>query len=298
MRYILLILFSLSSLSLLKAQELNCQVSVNSQQLSVSDKTAYQTLQKSIYEFMNDRQWSNVTMTFEERIECSIFITLTGKTGDIYTGKLQVQSRRPVFNSSYNSVMLNYIDNDLEFEYVQHDPLNFDVNSFEDNLTSILAFYAYIIIGMDFDSFSPNGGTPFYNQAQTIVNNAQNSGKSGWTAFDSQKNRYWLVENLLNSTYSGYRDFLYQYHRKGLDVMYEELAKGRTQALNAIELLQEVYRAKPGLMILQLLMDAKRDEFIGMFSEAPGMEKAKAKNVLVEIDPANSDKYVKMVQGG
>jgi hypothetical protein len=237
-----------------------------------------------------------VKLTNDERIECSIFINLDSKSGDVYSGSIQVQSRRPVFNSSYNSVVLNHKDNDVKFEYVEHDPLIFQLNSYEDNLTSILAFYAYYIIGLDFDTYSLKGGTPFFENAQTVLNAAQNSGEAGWAAFDSQKSRYWLIENTLNSAYAQYREFMYNYHRKGLDVMYEKLPKGRLEALAALELLQKVYRTEPGLFVLQVLMDAKRDEFIGMFSEAPPMEQSKAKNILIELDPAKSSEYEKITQ--
>jgi len=296
----ILLVFSFMFLTMLtQAQELNCQVSINSQQVQVSDKTKFQTLQKAIYEFMNSRQWTNRKFEIQERIECSIYITFNKSTsGDYYSGDIQVQSSRPVYRSSYNSVMLNIRDNDFDFTWVEHDPLDFQINSFTNNLTSVLAYYAYIIIGTDFDSFSLYGGTPYFNDAQTIVNNAQSARESGWKSFESQKNRYWYVENLLNSSYSSFREFVYQYHRKGLDLMYDNTAKARVSILRSLKLLQKVHRNRPGLYIMNTFVDAKRKEFIGIFSEGQPNERSEAKAILSEIDPSHSGDYQKMVTGG
>ena len=282
----------------IKSQELNCQVSINHSQIQSQDVRVYQTLQKAIYELMNNRRWTDRIFKTEERIECSIFINIKNREGDRFKASIQVQSRRPVFKSSYNSVMINHIDNDLTFDYVEYDPLNFQTTSFQSNLTSVLGFYAYIIIGLDFDSFGDHGGTPYFNNAQQIVNNAQNAKEMGWKSFESQKNRYWLIENILNGSYDDYRTFMYKYHRLGLDQMYDKQSKGRMEILAALQLLTKVHRARPGLYILNLLVEAKRDEFIGIFSEAPPNEKAQAKNYLVEIDPAHSGDYQKIVSGG
>lgn len=280
-----------------EAQELNCQVSINHSQLSTQDIRIFQTLQKSVYEFMNNRRWTNKVFKAEERIECSIFINLKEQLGDQFTATIQVQSRRPVFNSSYNSVMFNHIDKDYTFEYIEYNALDFQLTSFDNNLTSVLAFYAYIIIGLDFDSFGDHGGTPYLNNAQQIVNNAQSAKESGWKSYDSQKNRYWLIENLLNGSYDNLHSFMYKYHRLGLDQMQKNMSKGRQEALAAIEMLVKVHRSKPGLYVLSIILEAKRDEIIGIFSEAPPNEKAKVKNLLVEIDPAHGNEYQKIVGG-
>jgi hypothetical protein len=235
----------------------------------------------------------------DEKIECSIFITINSKSGDQYTASLQVQSRRPVYNSDYTSVILNHKDDDFAFTYVEHDALEFQTNTFSSNLTSTLAFYAYMIIGFDFDTFSKYGGTPFFNEAQTIVNNAQNASEAGWKSYEStdKDNRYWFIENVLNSAYDDYRVFLYNYHRLGLDVMYKEVTKGRTEALKAVELMQKVFRVKPNLFILAMTMDAKGDEFVNMFIEAPLNERQRAQKVFLTIDPAKADDYNRMVAG-
>ena len=294
---ILLVLWWLSSVRT-SAQELNCQVSINHSQVQTQDIRIFQTLQKAIYEFMNNRRWTDRVFKTEERIECSIFITVKKKEGDIFQASIQVQSRRPVFNSAYNSTLLNHIDKDFNFEYTEYAPLDFQLSSYTSNLTSVLAFYAYIIIGMDFDTFGDHGGTPYFNKAQQIVNNAQNARETGWKSFESQKNRYWLIENLLNGSYDDLRTFMYRYHRLGLDLMYDKQSKARAEILNDLQLLTKVYRARPGLYVLNILMEAKRDEFIGIFSEAPPNEKARARNFLMEIDPAHGADYQKMVKGG
>lgn len=289
-----IVIFSLE----IKAQELDCQVSVNSQQVD-GDKRRFQTLQTAVYEFMNNRQWTNRKFKPEERIECSIFISFDKSTsGEYYKGTIQIQSRRPIFNSSYYSPMLNLKDNNLSFTWVEYDPLNFDVNTFTNNLTSVLAYYAYVIIGMDFDSYSQLGGTEYFNSAQTVVNNAQSESFTGWKSYEGDDNRYWFLENILNSRYEDFRIFTYQYHRLALDLMYDKLGKGRVQALASLKLLQKVHRVKPNLRIMKTLIDAKKDEFIGLFAGGQPNEKTQAKNILVEIDPANSGEYQKMSAAG
>lgn len=301
MKYIIpfLLVIVLSLPFYASAQELNCQVTINSEKIGLSDKAVFETLQKSVHEFLNGRQWTNIVLETDERIECSVFITVNSKAGDAYSATIQVQSRRPVYNSDYNSVLLNHKDNDFSFSYVQHDALEFQTNTFSSNLTSVLAYYAYVIIGYDFDTFKMNGGTVYFNEAQTIVNNAQNASESGWKAYESsdKKNRYWFVENMLNSAYQDYRTYLYNYHRLGLDIMYKEITKGRNQALTAVELLSKVHRNQPNLFVISLTMDAKRDEFVGLFTEAPMPERQRAKKVFMEIDPAQGEKYMKMLEG-
>jgi hypothetical protein len=248
---------------------------------------------------MNSRIWTNRKFKTEERIDCSIFITFNKSTsGESYQGSIQIQSRRPIFNSSYNSPLLNIKDDNFSFTWVEYDPLNFDINSYTNNLTSILAYYAYLIIGMDFDSFSMLGGTEYFNYAQTVVNNAQSTSYTGWKSFESDKNRYWFIENILNSRYEDFRGFIYKYHREGLDVMYDNASKGRVEALKAIKLLAKVHKVRPNLRVMKVLFDAKRDEFIGLFAGGQANEKTQAKEVLISIDPANAGKYQKMVTGG
>jgi hypothetical protein len=228
----------------------------------------------------------------EEKIECSMLITLSERVSeDEYKGTIQVQSRRPVYGSSYNSVLLNLMDKDFQFKYLETSPLDFDENSNLSNLTSVLAYYAYIIIGPDMDTYTEYGGSPYFTKAQNIVNNAQNAVEKGWKAFESKKNRYWLVENLLNQSYSAIRQGMYNYHLKGMDLMRENLQNGRAGVTLAIEQLQKTHREKPGLYFTQLFIDSKRDEICNIFAGASVAEKNKVVAMLKEVDPAHSGDY-------
>jgi hypothetical protein len=277
------------------AQELNCQVQVLSQQIAGSDKRAFEALQTAIFEFMNNRKWTNETFKLEERIDCSILINLTDKvSSDEYKGTFQVQSRRPVFKSSYNSVLLNYNDNDFQFKYVENQPIEFNDNSFTGNLPAMLGYYAYLIIGLDYDSFSLNGGTPYLQKALSIVNTAQDASEPGWKAYENNKNRYWMINNLMDASFVPLRECYYTYHRKGLDAMVDNKEAGRAVIAESIESLKKVHAAKPLSFNMQVFFNAKSDEIINIFSGAFTDEKAKIVNTLNEIDPTNSNKYAKI----
>ena len=277
-------------------QELRCNVQVVSSQIQGTNKQVFQTLQNAIYEFMNNTAWTNHVYSNEERIECNIMINLQDHIGDEFKGSIQVQSRRPVYNTSYNTTVLNFKDDDIKFNYVEFEPLEFNITEHRSNLTSILAYYAYIIIGLDYDTFSLLGGTEFFQNAERVVTNALNSPEKGWKAFESRKNRYWLVENILNDRYKGVREFLYRYHRLGLDVMESKEAKGRSEIAESLKLLQKVYRQKPDpyLFFYDLIMIANSDELINVFSESFMTEADEVYKILVEIDPARSDQYKKI----
>lgn len=280
------------------SQELNCKVSVFSQQIQTSNKHIFESMQKDLYEFMNNRKWTEHVYSYDEKIECTILINLTEQIStDQFKGTMQVQSIRPAYNSNYNSVMLNLKDNDIQFNYQEFQSLEFNENTFNSNLISLLAYYAYVIIGFDYDSYSLMGGTPYFQKAEKIVQNAQNAQEKGWKSFESQKNRYWLIENLLNSKYAPIREFNYKYHRLGLDIMAEKQAEGRAQIAEALQLVQKVYRDKPSpfMMLLQILFDAKSDEFVQVFSESFPDEKARVVNILKEVDPTNSNKYQRIL---
>jgi len=279
------------------AQEFMCQVSVNSPQVEGTEKKVFQTLQSALYEFINTRKWTNYAYKQEERIECSMMITITERpSSDQFKGRVNIVMQRPVYKTSYNTNLLNLIDKDFDFKYVEYEPLEFNEASFTSNLTSIVAFYLYTMLGVDADSFSKFGGTPYFEKARSIVNLAQNTPEKGWKAYESLKNRYWLVENFLNSSYSLLREGLYTYHRTGLDIMSENMDLGRSGVNDCLENLQRVYREKPGLYAIQLFLDAKRDEIINIYSQAALMDKTKAINLLKEIDPANSSKYQQISQ--
>ncbi len=283
-------------------QELHCNVSISAQKIQGSYQEKFKTLQRAIYEFMNNTVWTKNVFDVNERIECTMLINLTEQiSSDQFKGTLQIQSRRPVYNTTYNTTMFNYLDNNFQFTYVEFQPLEFNESTFQSNLTSVLAFYAYIIIGLDYDSFSLYGGTSYFEKAEQIVNNAQNAVEPGWKPFSGSrnKNRYWLIQNILDSKYAPVREFIYRYHRLGLDVMESHLNTGRAEIAQSLKLLQKVYRNKPDpyMLFLNLVLDAKRDKFINIFSESFPDEKQRAYLILKEIDPSNMQKYDKMIKG-
>lgn len=285
----------------LSGQELRCNIQLVTQQIQGTNKQIFQTLQTAMYEFMNNRNWTEHRYDYDERIECSILINLTEQLGaEEFRGSIQIQSRRPAYNSTYNTTMFNFLDNDVRFRYIEYEPLEFNEQTHLSNLTSLLAFYAYIIIGLDYDSFSTEGGTPYFQKAEAIVNNAQNIPEPGWKPYDGarNKNRYWLIKNILDDEYRPVREFIYRYHRLGLDMMDSKVNEGRAEIAEDMRLLQKVYREKPDpyLFFLQIIFDAKSDEFVNIFSESFPEEKRRVTTILKEIDPANTSKYEKIIQ--
>lgn len=283
----------------LSAQELNCNVQIVTQQIQGTNKKIFQTLQAAIYEFVNNRSWTNNVYSYSELIECNILINFTKQlSSDEFKGTIQVQSRRPVFNTTYNATMFNFVDNNFHIRYVEFEPLEFNETSHLSNLTSILAYYVYIIIGIDNDSFSFEGGTQYFEIAEAIVLNAQNTPQAGWKPYEGSgnKNRYWLIKNILDREYSPVRGFLYRYHRLGLDKLESSTNEARTEIIESLRLLQEVYRKKPDpyLFLLQIIFDAKADEFVNIFSESFTDEKTRVLRILKEINPSNSRKYEKI----
>lgn len=276
-------------------QELNCAVQVNSSQLS-GDKRIYETLQKAIVEFMNNRNWTSDTYKTEERVVCSILITVSDHTNDAFKATIKVQSNRPTYKSSYDSPLINYNDQDFQFSYVEFQALDFSEGAYLSNLTSVLAFYADMFIALDYDSYSLYGGTTYYQKAATICNNAQNDQSvKGWNSFDSQRNRYWMVNNMLDPVYAPIREYMYKFHRLGLDVMSVNKDQGKTVIVENLSLLQKTSHDRPSSFSLTLFFNAKADELINIFGGATGDEKAKVMAILNEIDPANSNKYSKIM---
>jgi hypothetical protein len=279
------------------AQEFLCNIEVNSTEVQSSDRTIYETMRGQIYEFMNNRKWTNYNFKRDEKIECSILINVRKRpTADLFECEMTIALRRPVFNSTYNTTLFNYIDRDVDINYIENQPLDFNPGMFSSNLTSILAYYAYLMLGLDFDSFQPGGGDPFYEEALNIVSTAQNTDYSGWKSGEDIRNRYWLLENITNPSYSGVRQFIYEYHRMGMDKMFDDATSARPAILNSLKYLQTVKRSRPGLLILQVISDAKRDEIVNIFSEGSSTEKIDAVNVMKDIDPANTMTYQKIVQ--
>ncbi|MDD2636308.1 MAG: DUF4835 family protein [Bacteroidales bacterium] len=296
-RLILLLSVLFVSLSVF-AQELDCRIQVNHSKLQgTTYEKLFQTMRQELYEFINNTNWTDHVYSRDERIECNIYITIDDQiSSDEFIAKIQVSSSRPVYGVSYLSPLLNHMDNDFQFKYVEFEPLDFNENSFTSNLTSVIAYYCYIILGMDYDSFAPNGGTPYFQKAEKIVQSAQASQEKGWKAYENLKNRYWLVENLLNSQYSAMRDFMYTYHRLGLDKMADKPSEGRASIEQALEDLKNIHRRKPGSFLMTLYTTAKGDEIINVFSEGFPDEKARVFNIMKEVDPANSSKYEKIMK--
>lgn len=284
------------------SQELYCNVQISAQKIQGSNRQVFITMQRDVYEFMNNTVWTNMVVSYAERIDCSILINLTDQlSADEFRGTIQVQLSRPVFNTTYNTTMMNFIDNSFQFRYVEFQPLEFDPNVHRSNLVSVLAYYAYIIIGMDCDSFAPESGTEFFQMAEKIVANAQNAPEPGWKPYDGSRNRnrYWLVKNILDKEYSGVRQFIYDYHINGLDRMESRITEARTNMVESLRTIQEVYRRKPDpfMYFMQVVLDAKSAELVNIFSEAFPEERGRVVQILAEIDPANKTKYEKISAG-
>lgn len=275
------------------AQELNCQVQVVSPSIQgTMEKQIFETLQKSIFEFLNNTKWTNDIYSPEERINCSMFINITEKVStDEYKATIQLQSTRPVYKSTYNSVLLNHNDADFQFRYIQFQPLDFSINQHMSNLTSVLAYYAYVILALDYDSYSLKGGQPWWQKAQTIIANAQNAVEKGWKSSESTKNRYWLVENMLQPVFEPIRTCLYKYHRLGFDVMYQDVAAGRAVVLEALQALEPIHGARPLSFPMQVFFNAKSDEIVKLFSGGLTEEKSKIVPLLQKIDPGHGIVY-------
>lgn len=290
-RLIILLLVILPGFTLV-AQELNCTVTVLTPQIQSSDKKIYTTLQTAIYEFMNNSRWTDDQFENRERIECSMQITINERiSNDEFKGTIQIQSRRPIFKTSYFSPMLSVNDENFQIRYIEFQTIELNETGANPALAAILAYYAYIIIGMDYDSFSPQGGSPYYQKAQSIVSNQQNSPEKGWRAFESTRNRYWLAENLNNPVFRPVRDLYYQYHRQGLDIMTDKKDDAMIAITESMSRLKLVHDDKPGSHLMQSLLYAKSDEIVNILSGAFPEVKTRMVNLLNEIDPANGSKY-------
>jgi hypothetical protein len=298
LKYSFLIIL-ISGAEVIHSQELNCNVQVSAQKIQGSNRQVFESMQRDIYEFMNNTVWTNHVFSYAERIDCNILINLTDQySADEFKGTIQVQLSRPIFNTTYNSTMLNFIDNNFQFRYVEFQPLEFDPNSYRSSLVSVLAYYAYMIIGFDYDSFSTLGGTEFFQVAEKIVTNAQNASEPGWKPYDGSRNRnrYWLVKNALDKEYEGVRRFVHEYNINGLDKMESKTTEARTSIAESLKLIQEVYRAKPDpyMYLIQVILESKADELVNIFSEAFPEEKSRVIQILTEIDPGNKTKYEKI----
>lgn len=276
------------------AQELNCTVEVNADQIENSSKEVFETLEQAIAEYVNTNKWTNAQFMANERIECRMYFTIKSYDGDKMTGDLQVQSMRPVYNSSYTTTVLNFKDSNVEFSYVENEPLVYSEMSMESNLTAIINFYCFMIIAMDFDTFSPDGGTPYYELAANVVRLAQSSGETGWKAFEDNKNRSAVLSAYTDNATHGIRTILYNYHRLGLDQMAVSVDKGRASVTACIEELKKVYDAAPMSVCLSIFRDAKLDELVNIYSEAGTTEKTKVYELLYPLYPTEGTRLDKI----
>ena len=295
-KLLITIVFSVLYLSSSFAQELRCRVNIQYNEIANADKDMYNTLRSSIEDFMNSQLWTTQTFEEQEKIEVKLTLRITAQTSKNFTGTLQIQSSRPVYNSTYTTTLFNHVDDKITFQYEENEPLEFSENAFVSNLSSILAYYAYLVIGLDFDSFSPNGGIEYFQKAQNVVTTAQANDEAGWSSSSrDDKTRYWLVENLLNSTYSSFHTAMYKYHRLGLDIMYEKPEDGRKEVYNAIAELEKVFKQKPSSYLLTAFFCAKKDEIVQMYSEGNQDEKNRIVALVKKLNPSNINDYEKIL---
>jgi len=272
-------------------QELNCNVVVNADQIQTTERGVFKDMETAFSQFMSTRKWTSDIFAAEERINCNMIITIDKMPSiGTFSATVQIQAARPIYNTNYESIIFNFADRDWQFEYVESQPLEFNENVFQNNLVSMMAYYAYVIIGMDYDSFGESDGSPYFQKAQDIVNNAQQSNRAGWDSFGSTRNRYWLVENLNNQQMIALRKGMYQYHRLGLDTYDSDKEKSRAMILETLKEMNKTKSQYPNSILIISFMDAKTDELINIFSEGNLQVRREAFDVLTKLDPTQTDK--------
>jgi hypothetical protein len=300
MKTVIIFLFALITTVSTYAQELQAKVTVNAQRVTTTvDKKIFSSLQTQLTNLLNNRKWTNESFQTHEKIECNFLLNIDKVVEpNVYQASLTIQAARPVFNSTYQTALINFMDADVTFRYVEFQPIEFNENRIQgtdplaSNLTAVLGYYVNMILGLDYNSFSPKGGDVYFQKALNIVNNApENRSISGWKAFDGLRNRYWLAENLMNTRYNIIHDVMYTYYRQGLDNMYEDEANGRRSILAALKQLKSFNDQNQNSMILQFFMQGKSLELIRIFKKAPPQEKNDAATILSQIDITNASKY-------
>jgi hypothetical protein len=274
-----------------QGQELNCTITVNADKIPGSNKQIFNTLENSLNEFVNQKRWTNHNYKVQEKINCNFTITILEQTGSDFKGHIQIQSSRPVYNTSYLTPVFNFKDDNFSFQYTEFEPLQFNQNSFESNLVSIVTFYSYIILGMDADTFALHGGTIYYTMAQNVLVQAQQSGYAGWNQNDGTKTRFTLIDNITSPTYNAYRDALYQYHRNGLDILSTDTKIAKETIGKSVTILKTIYDTRPNAFLLRVFMDSKADEIVNIFSDGPRYDTSKLKDNLLKISPLNASKW-------
>ena len=287
----LLLAFSLAG----KAQELNCKVNINYSKIQGTNTQVFKALETALTEFINDRKWTSAQYTVAEKISCSMNITVKEHTDDgAFKCELLVQANRPVYNSSYNTTLFNFKDVNFNFTYLEFDPLELRENQIDSNLTAVIAYYAYLIIGMDMDSMAPLGGTDVLRTAESIVTAAQTMSETGWKAFDDSRNRHGIITDYLDEQMKPYRQMIYDYHRMGLDEMAQNADRGRAKITVALEELKKAKESKPMSVLPQLFTEIKKDELVNVYSKGTQAEKEQVYTMLVDINPALSTEWDKI----
>ncbi|MEQ9423455.1 MAG: DUF4835 family protein [Cyclobacteriaceae bacterium] len=292
-RILFLLIFPVSLL----AQELNCSVFVNADRVETTERDVFKEMEVAFSQFLNNRKWTNDFYTVDEKINCNLVINIQEMPSvGVFNATVQIVSARPIYGTDYESIMFNFADRDWNFEYNESQPLQFDDNVFTNNITSLLGYYAYIIIGLDYDSFGKLGGDQYFQKAWNVVNVAQQSNRQGWDQFNSNRNRYWLAENLINSQMRPIREGLYDYHRLGMDKFNEEPDEARKKISDVLASIQNVNRSRPNSILTISFMDAKADEITQIFSEGNPAIRRETYNTVTKLDPSNTDKYQPMIK--
>lgn len=278
-------------LQISNAQQLNCEVIINAEQTGQANLSVFNTLQRALNEFINQTSWTETRFQNHERINCSMFITITSFDGESFNGSIQVQSSRPVYGTSMITPVFNFNDEQLSFSYREYQPLNYSQNSYTSNLVSVISFYVYTILGLDADTFEPMGGTPYFEEANRIVTTAQQGNSQGWRGADGQRSRFRLNADLLANTYAEYREAMYDYHRLGLDMMHEDLLLGKENIIAAMEKLEVMNDRRNNSLLLRAFFDAKADEVAQVFSGGPAIDSRELVETLNSIAPRYSKNW-------
>lgn len=294
MNKILIFLFLIGASFQTAAQEINAQIFVNAEQTGVSNLQVFRTLERDLKEFINETSWTNKVYANQERIEASFIIIVSEYDSDNFSATIQVQASRPVFGSSYQSPIYNYNDRQFSFNYREFQPLNFNPNSFESNLVSVIAFHVYTILGLDASTFSKNGGDEFHNIAKQIVNTAASGNYQGWRATDGNQSRYQLNEALVSPIFSSFHSAMYAYHRQGLDIMQENTREGKAKVAEAINSLKEINDRRPNSFLLRTFFDAKAEEIQFIFSDGPSVNIDQLTQNLTRMAPTKRDNWSKI----
>ena len=274
------------------AQELRATVVINYDNIPGSNKQVFQTLERSLIEFVNQKKWTDKRFKQHEKIDCSFVLTLTEQTSsNEFVGTLQVQSSRPVYGSTYLSTVLNFKDNKISFRYTEYENFQYNPNGFDSNLVSVFAYYVYFILGLDADTFALNGGTAYYNTAENVVNQAQQSGYAGWMSTSSGANRFKIISDILSGTYDGYRSALYSYHIEGMDLMHTDKSNAKMNIDESLQMIKEIHNRRPNALLIRMFMDSKVDEIVEIFSGGPRFETSQLKEDLSKMSPNNLSKW-------